>query len=701
MTFHKTILVPVLLAGALTLAGCGGGGGNGDNNDPPPPPSDAEKAVNAASAAVQAITATSSAEAVAAAGDALDDAQDEVGKLAYADRAQFAQTLATLEGQLDEDDRLEAIEDIATAVELAGMAADDISGTQAAIMAAKEAIAELPEALQADYMAQLSGSETLLATAISERDEMDRTNRRTSQTGDLQTASTQLQNAVAALAGAIPTRAQLDEADMALDALNTAIGMAEDLTEAEKAQYVREAANAAAPIATARGRFEDEEERVAGVEERERVENIVMAITNMDIKMAGDAVKGVSNAHSKKNNEAVTAAETAIAKAEAAIADADIPETDKERLRALLGVHDGALGRAKAMIAVAIEAMAKALFGKMNIARSLLLNEAMPGKDTQMPTAALGISKVEAKVAGKRPRTVPWSESKYATEAPDLNARANQSLIESPSFGYANSPNVRDHKPERSATQEVKVPGHFDGAPGEYKCANAQTLTCTSQKRANGDIKLTGEWTFAPFGDPSVEIPDTVYVEYGYWLDETAGATHLVNRFVNREGGVAHRDTAGVDSLTNKATYTGHAIGEAVIYETALEIHASGSFTADASLTADFDRQTIEGELTGFEVGANGDQDWHVKFPAAKLNATGGWTGGSPIWSVDDTPSSALNDTDGNWRGGLFDQGAPVGAGAEETRQAVVPDVAAGVFDARYNNTGHMVGVFGAARDEE
>ena len=61
-------------------------------------------------------------------------------------------------------------------------------------------------------------------------------------------------------------RRKLDAANNALTALNAAITGAADLTDAEKATYVREADNAAAPINTAQMAFdaaEDEDQKAA------------------------------------------------------------------------------------------------------------------------------------------------------------------------------------------------------------------------------------------------------------------------------------------------------------------------------------------------------------------------------------------------------------------------------------------------------
>ncbi|MDE0209560.1 MAG: hypothetical protein OXJ64_06730, partial [Boseongicola sp.] len=203
---------PLVIAGALFLAGCGGS----DAPTPPPPVvelSDAQKAVNAASAAVGEITAASAREEVVAAGAKIDTARDEISKLAYAERAQHTTVVDGLADSLDLADRLDAIDKISAANSLAGMDPVNIASLEAAIMAAKAAIANVPDSHQAAYTAQLGSSETALSTAIAARNAMELADRRTAQMKDLTDASTSLQTALTALAGATPTQAMLDAAN--------------------------------------------------------------------------------------------------------------------------------------------------------------------------------------------------------------------------------------------------------------------------------------------------------------------------------------------------------------------------------------------------------------------------------------------------------------------------------------------------------
>ena len=336
---------PLVIAGALFLAGCGGS----DAPTPPPPVvelSDAEKAVNAASAAVGGITAASTRDEVSAAGAAIATARDEIGKLAYAERAAHTTVVDGLAETLDLADRLDAIDKIAAANSLAGMDPVNIAGLDAAIMAAKAAIANVPDSHQAAYTAQLGGSETALSTAIAAREAMELADRRTAQMLDLTNASESLQTALAALSGATPTQALLDAANTALAALNSALDGAADLTATETATYQSQADNAVSPIAMAQGRFDESERMRLAQEEQDRIDNVVEGV-QMDIDSAMEAVDGLTVSSSDTE---VEAAETAIATAKASIEAADIPEDNKVTLRANLALEEGALRGKKSAI---------------------------------------------------------------------------------------------------------------------------------------------------------------------------------------------------------------------------------------------------------------------------------------------------------------------------------------------------------------
>ena len=214
-----------MVAGTLAVAGCGGGGGGAPADPPAVELSDAEKAVNAAKrvvsaarTAVNGITPASTREQVAAAGKGARrrGRRRSANLLKGRPRPSFATDMRTLTERLDLDDRLARDRTrSADARAKAGMETVDIAVTDAAITAAKNAIAMLPAGDRAAYTAQLSGSETALAKARADRDAMQLADRRTMQTKALTDASRRLVAALAALAGGVPTQEQLDEADSA------------------------------------------------------------------------------------------------------------------------------------------------------------------------------------------------------------------------------------------------------------------------------------------------------------------------------------------------------------------------------------------------------------------------------------------------------------------------------------------------------
>ena len=63
--------------------------------------------------------------------------------------------------------------------------------------------------------------------------------------------------------------------------------------------------------------------------------------------------------------------------------------------------------------------------------------------------------------------------------------------------------------------------GTFDGASGTFRCVDSNG--CTVSTDAMGDFSelMVNEWEFTPNPGATVDVPDTDYLTYGFWLDTT------------------------------------------------------------------------------------------------------------------------------------------------------------------------------------
>ena len=192
---------------------------------------------------------------------------------------------------------------------------------------------------------------------------------------------------------------------------------------------------------------------------------------------------------------------------------------------------------------------------------------------------------------------------------------------------------------------------------------------------------------------------DEYYLTLGAWLvtpTDPASASTIYNwgAFANGHAATA-LSRAQIIALTGTATYQGPATG---LYSKAtftgsggtraLQSSHVGSFTATATINADFDMNgTVAGSITDFEENGQSLGEWTVNFPATQTIVTGssetffGRSGGS-------ADGQALT---GEWGVQPYRNSATSGA-----------EMVAGTFTsstaAANNDALHMVGAFGAER---
>lgn len=169
-----------------------------------------------------------------------------------------------------------------------------------------------------------------------------------------------------------------------------------------------------------------------------------------------------------------------------------------------------------------------------------------------------------------------------------------------------------------------------------------------------------------------------------------------------------HGSNDGVDisagaftNLGGSATYMGSTIGKYAMDRGADQYASGGRWTADATLTANFEGPaqtgtaiiTAAGSISGMidNFMADGESmDWSVKLNSAPIaafdtNHDFGLATSSTAWTIGGAKAAA----DGMWEGDVHDQVAPPDGNN-------VAGTVTGEFTATYGAVGHMTGAFGA-----
>ena len=547
--------------------------------------------------------------------------------------------------------------------------------TQELVDAANAAIRNLRQALEnAVNVADKSMYQTMLDNAIVAVDGaqggIDTATRRTNQMAELSSASRTLQAALAALSGSTPTQDQLDAANDAVTALNAAISAGADLTDAEKATYVREAAHAAAPIDTAQMAFDDAEA------EDQKAEDAAMAAT------AAKLYTGISapNPNAGATQRLVTRTGMGSANITVAYNDPQVSQELKPDKEAMVPALHGWTGK----------------------------KYTASGADVEGTYEAVEYSNVGEPTEGD-----PFDEQYSAFDATtglviDTASTDNIKLVASPSFDQSAGLKIFD-KPENGGA--VLIPGSFHGVSGTYYCTTTGTALCASRVAADGfelgtvisatdstfAVASTG-WNFKPT-DPKARVtstPDAIYASYGWWLHKSANdKTYTASVFHVYRGTDPTAATLNLPEA-GTATYVGGAAGKYALSSATGGTNDAGHFTARATLEAEFgaaNANTISGTIDQF-VGADGkSRDWSVKLNETDITDSGGNIDGlggdandeqvGTVWTIDGTAATK----DGQWSGMLREQGTDN-----------VPKVVTGIFHSVFGRAGQMVGAFGAEK---
>ena len=244
-------------------------------------------------------------------------------------------------------------------------------------------------------------------------------------------------------------------------------------------------------------------------------------------------------------------------------------------------------------------------------------------------------------------------------------------------------------------SNDEALTGTFANVAGIYTCVSGCSLTGESDGTF---VAIGGTWYFTPDNESDpVPVPDSDYVHFGYWMNESEENDQPVIVAATIAGGTEPSPIGTVQSLEGQATYTGAATGLYVIRTHALDgevvSRAGGQFTADAMLTAYFGgddvavnkHYSIDGTIKDFvdRQGRAIDTSWDVDLQKVAFGSQQGAT-------FDGNTEGDAGEDMGSWSGRFF---GPVDV------PPTLPSAVAGTFDAAFTN-GAVIGSFGAAKDE-
>ena len=222
-----------------------------------------------------------------------------------------------------------------------------------------------------------------------------------------------------------------------------------------------------------------------------------------------------------------------------------------------------------------------------------------------------------------------------ASVASDLNADTDNDPTPTAAARYIPHPTVS------TLASGVRVSGTYDAVRGTFTCTDPNA--CTGERTGVDRLDLTalvgapvngvrsfegGTWSFKP-GSITTRVKaedgadqDDAYLYFGVWSsipDNIAGAGY---NFRHVFGGGAQTGAeltstsgglAGFDALVGPATFRGGAVGKYVTQGQVGGQNAKiGTFTANATLNADFDDNTLSGSITDFREDGSPLAGWRV-----------------------------------------------------------------------------------------
>ena len=109
----------------------------------------------------------------------------------------------------------------------------------------------------------------------------------------------------------------------------------------------------------------------------------------------------------------------------------------------------------------------------------------------------------------------------------------------------------------------AEIMGTYQGGMGTYKCnaTSACTVTVNTMGEVSG-VSGANDWIFIPAAGSAVDVSDTDYLRYGFWLKRTTDADGVLTyNEVETFAGSSVAATGSVVQVTGTATYSGGATG--------------------------------------------------------------------------------------------------------------------------------------------
>ena len=161
--------------------------------------------------------------------------------------------------------------------------------------------------------------------------------------------------------------------------------------------------------------------------------------------------------------------------------------------------------------------------------------------------------------------------------------------------------------------------GTYDSVGGKFSCTGDETA-CTVT-RTDGTTAIGGTWTFKAtnLNSGAPVNQDDAYLYFGIWSsipDSISGETYNF-RYIAGGGAATGGDLSNFNTLTGPATFRGGAVGKYVTQGQVGGQNAKiGTFTATATLNADFGAAdaagTLSGSITEFRENGSLLEGWRV-----------------------------------------------------------------------------------------
>lgn len=259
--------------------------------------------------------------------------------------------------------------------------------------------------------------------------------------------------------------------------------------------------------------------------------------------------------------------------------------------------------------------------------------------------------------------------------------------------------------------------GTFYGIPGKYSCTS-DSVDCQPDYNSAGVLTgLDGTWTFTPDaieGTTATDlasarfdymvrgvIKDTDYLYFGYWLETTQDGDDTMNSGIDAfsGGSMAPVASSTFTDLRGTAKYEGSAAGR-YVHKTLLpngdpNVARNGQFTADVSLTADFEgpdiamssEDMLRGTIDSFMDGTT-ELPFEVELKATSF---------ATLEQEETGDGGATGTGTGAWRASFYEAATQA---APRVEAEEYPNSVAGVFNDHFVN-GHVIGGFGATKTDD